>query len=170
MKKILLLTGPGGSGKTTIATMLCEQCGYAHVDGDHEDTEFFPSGQQWLPTNKHLLKKAHKKIIQRAKDLIESGKNVVIDYIIFGCYSEFIQECQKEFGDHFKLVVLFPHCDTLQTRDQNRSCWTTGRERIEAVYQEFQSIQTDIGAENFLDTTDQTPQETCAVIRKQYLL
>jgi len=60
------------------------------LDGDREDTEFFPDGNQWLPENSHLLGKAHEKILRKTRELVDKGKSVVIDYIIFGRYLEFI--------------------------------------------------------------------------------
>ena len=41
MPKVLLLTGPGGAGKSTISDMIARDKGFTYLDGDSEDTEFF---------------------------------------------------------------------------------------------------------------------------------
>lgn len=164
MPKIILLTGPGGAGKTTIAELLAKQSGFVYLDGDNEDTEFFPNGNQWLPENKALLRKAHEKILRKTKELVEQGKNVVIDYIIFGGYMEFIKSFRDAFGDSFAVKVLLSSKEELVKRDANRECWTTGKERIDAVYAEFEGIRDEIGSESYLDTTGQNVEETAEII------
>ena len=135
-----------------------------YLDGDNEDTEFFPNGDQWLPENTENLKMAHEKILRRTKEIAEQGQNVVIDYIIFGRYMEFIESFREEFGEDFSIVVLFPSQEELNKRDANRECWTTGADRIAAVYAEFEAIKDEIGKSNFLDTTGKSYEKTIGSI------
>lgn len=160
MSKVVLLTGPGGSGKTTLSELLEEKYGWIRVDGDREDTEFFPTNGQWLPENSENLKRAHDKIIRIANEKSATGKNVVVDYIIFGRYVEFIEKLRLEFGDSFQVVVLWPSKQEVVRRDLERECWTTGEKRISEVMAEFESIKQKIGPANFIDTTTKTPEET----------
>jgi adenylate kinase family enzyme len=160
MPKVLILTGPGGAGKSTIAELLVEQCGFVLLDGDREDTEFFPDGDQWLPENTEKLRLAHEKILRKAKSLWSQGKNVVVDYIIFGRYVEFLELFQKEFGDDLEIKVLMPSQRELIKRDAERECWTTGPDRIAAVAGELLLLKEKIGADNFLNTSNQMPEET----------
>jgi len=160
MKKLIILTGPGGAGKTTIAELIEKKCNYILLDGDNEDTEFFPNGGQWLPENSDQLTKAHNKILQKTKRLIQDGNKVVIDYIIFGNYLEFFEKFQKEFGNDLQITILFPKKSEIITRDKKRECWTTGEDRIKAVYNEFEKIQNQIGKDKHIDTSSQTPEET----------
>lgn len=159
MKKVLLLTGPGGAGKTTISELL-ELRGYVRLDADRADTEFFPNGGQWLSENTESLAKAHDKIVTMARELVDQDKSVVIDYIIFGRYLEFIEKLKKEFGDDFEVKVLFPSREETVKRDLERECWTTGEKRITEVRAEFGAIRSEIGSENFIDTTGLTPEAT----------
>ncbi len=158
--KVLILTGPGGSGKTTLAHLLVKESNFVLVDGDREDTEFFPDGGQWLSKNSKKLRLAHDKILKQTKKSFNNGKNVVVDYIIFGHYLEFFNKFSNEFGDRLVIRVLFPSEQQLVQRDKERECWTTGIKRINAVRAEFRSIKSKIGAQNFLDTSNQSPQET----------
>lgn len=161
MGKVLILTGPGGSGKTTITDLLVERYGFIKIDGDELDSEFFPDGGQWLPENVERLKKAHDKIFAEVIKSFDGGRNnVVLDYIIFGDYTEFITMFKKEFGNNLEIKVLFPSEEEMVKRDRERSCWTTGVARILTVRAEFKAIQDVVGKENFIDTTGQTPEET----------
>lgn len=160
-KRVLILTGPGGSGKTTIADLLVEKCGFVKIDGDNLDTEFFPNGGQWFPENIERLKLAHEKIFAEVKKRFSDGKNnVVLDYIIFGDYLRFIEMFKKEFGDKLEIKVLFPNKEEMVKRDKERECWTTGIDRISAVRAEFEAIKDVIGKDSFIDTTGQTLNDT----------
>lgn len=160
MKKVLILTGPGGTGKTTIAKLLARHCGFTWLDGDREDTEFFPEGKHWLPENSDKLREAHEKILKKTKELLVQKDRVVIDYIIFGHYLEFFEKFKKAFGDDLEIRVLFPKQKECVARDLRRKCWTTGHKRIAAVYSDFQSIKNKLGADKFIDSSGQTPGET----------
>lgn len=159
-KKVLILSGPGGSGKTTIAKLLVKQCGFVYLDGDKEDTEFFPNGKQWLPENSEKLSLAHDKILKKAKELFDAGNNVVIDYIIFGRYMEFFQKFRREFRDNLEVKILFPSTEEMVRRDKKRKCWTTGTERIVAVRAEFEKIKNELGEQNYIDTSNETSELT----------
>ena len=160
-KKVLILIGPGGSGKTTIADLLVQKHNFIKIDGDNLDTEFFPNGGQWMPENLDKLKQAHKKIFTKVKELFDKGeKSVVLDYIIFGDYLNFLEMFKNEFGDKLEVKVLFPTKEEMVKRDEKRECWTTGAERISMVRAEFEAMKDMIGADNFIDTTGQTPEMT----------
>lgn len=160
-RKVLILTGPGGAGKTTIADLLVNRCGFVKVDGDHLDSEFFPQGGHWLPENLPKLRNAQDKIFNEVKKSFNNGlNNVVLDYIIFGEYINFIERFKKEFGKNFQIKVLFPSKQEMIKRDRNRECWTTGVDRITAVREEFNALKDFIGLENFIDSTGEIEDET----------
>ncbi|MDD5590020.1 MAG: AAA family ATPase [Candidatus Portnoybacteria bacterium] len=160
MNKVLILTGPGGSGKSTIANLLVEKCEFVKIDGDELDGKFFPKGEQWLPKNLNNLRRAHDAILKETKKFFKQGKNIVLDYIIFGDYINFFKEFKKEFGKNLEIKVLFPSEEEMIRRDKERACWTTGEERISTVRKEFENIRKFIGKKNFIDSTGQKPEET----------
>lgn len=160
INEVLLLAGPGGVGKTTIAELLAKKCGYVVLDAENIDSKFFPNGGQWLPENVKLLSKAHDEIIGKAKELYDSGEKLIIDYIIFGHYREFIEKLREAFGRHLSVRVLFPSEEATIKRDVERESWTTGSERIRTVRAEYEDLKGEIGTENYIDTSDQTPQQT----------
>ncbi len=158
--KVLILTGPGGSGKTTIAELLEKRYDFVRLNADREDTEFFANGKQWLPENSKKLSQAHDKILKKAKALFNTGHNVIVDYIIFGDYLNFFQKFNKEFGNALEIKVLFPSRNEIVFRDSKRESWVTGADRIKAVYDELDAIKNKIGEDKYLDTSGQTPEET----------
>ena len=160
MKKVIIITGPGGSGKTTIARLLNKECGYVLLDGDKEDTEFFPNSGQWLPKNSDKLEKAQDKILDITKGLVKDKKIVVVDYIVFGHYAEFFDKFRKAFRDDLQIAVLFPEQSEIVVRNKERKCWTTGVDRIKSVYYEFEKLKDKIGEECYFNTSGQTPAET----------
>jgi adenylate kinase family enzyme len=164
-RKVLLLTGPGGSGKTTIAELLAKRHGFGCIDGDDLDSEFFPDGGQWLPENSNRLKLAHEKILAEVIKAFNYGKDdVVLDCIIFGDYHGFMKQLKNEFGNALVVKVLFPTKEEMVKRDRARKCWTTGIERISTVRAELSAIQDVIGEDSYLDTTGQSPDDTLNMI------
>ena len=160
MKKVILLAGAGGSGKSTLAELIQKKYGYTLLDGDHEDTEFFPKGGQWLPENADKLSQAHNKIVGKVQVLVEDGQNVVVDYIIFGDYLNYFEKFKRMFGEDLQIVVLFPSEAQTVNRDLERECWTTGEDKIRKVRQALEGIKDQIGAEHFVDTSDQSVEQT----------
>ena len=158
--KVLILTGTAGSGKTTIAEFLVKNRDFVLLDGDNEDTEFFPNGNQWLPENYQKLSQARDKILKKTKDIFASGKSVVVDYIIFNQFSEFIDKFKKEFKDNLEIKVLFPNKNIMIKRDEERKCWTAGEKDINEIYDKLEAMKSEIGVDNYIDTSDETPKQT----------
>lgn len=153
--------GPAGSGKTTISELLATKLDFKQIDGEFIDSKYFPKGGQWLPENLEKLQRAHDDVLAETKKAFDDGKNnVVVDYIIFGDYISFINNFKKVFEDNLVMRVLMPEEKELVRRDAKRECWTAGPEHIKRVMNELSSIKNIIGEENYINTTNQTPEET----------
>jgi adenylate kinase family enzyme len=160
MQKVLILTGPAGAGKTTISEFLEKRCGYTNVDGDEADAELFPEGKHYKPENAERLRLAHGKIFRMAKESFDSGRSVVVHYVIFGFYLEFIERFRQAFGECLEIKVLMPSTEEMIRRDLEREVWTAGERRIREVRAELEALKEEIGPENFIDSTGETPEQT----------
>lgn len=160
MKQVILLTGPSGSGKSTIASLLVSQKGYQLIDGDRLDTEFFPKGGQWDKSNIDNLRKGHDKILAYTKKALMETDKVVIEYIIFDDILNFIDKAKSMFGDSLKVKILFPSESENLKRDNERTNWHTGIDKIRIIRSRLEDIRKQLDPDCFIDTTDLTPEET----------
>lgn len=152
LANIVLLLGPGGVGKTTIAEKLSEEYGYYWFDGDNADTEIFPNGGQWEQENQEKLKKAHKLILKKTNEIFETKKRVVVDYIGFNYLEHYLELFIEEFGKDLKIAILVADLATIVKRDTERECWTTGKANIELVLDRIKELKNEYG-DCFIDTT-----------------
>lgn len=99
MTKVLLLTGAGGAGKSTVAELIAKRDGYVYLDGDREDTEFFPEGKQWLPENVEKLQMAQLPALEyySVRDFIE--------LIVVGVVCENIISIRKNLIFRSKVLI-----------------------------------------------------------------
>ncbi len=65
------------------------------------------------------------------------------------------------------IKVLFPPQDVIIERDKERKCWTTGKENIIRIYNKLEAIRSEIGVDNYIDTSNKTPEETIEKIMKE---
>jgi hypothetical protein len=105
--------------------------------------------------------KAHDEVLAETQRIFNDGENnVVVDYIVFGDYINFINKFKNAFGDKLVIKILMPEEKELVKRDKERECWTAGPEHIQRVINELNSIKAVVGEENYINTTFQTPEET----------
>ena len=158
--KVLLISGVCGSGKTTISKMVEEKLGFARIDGDEIGEKILPKidGCIWKEKNQYHLKKIHEKVIASTKDLLQKGKSVVIDYVLDK--KEEIEMYKKEFGENLEIKILTPRLEVTIKRDQNRECWSVEETRILQLSKIFENLKHNFGKKNFIDNSDETPEET----------
>ncbi len=160
MKKVTLITGPGGSGKSTIADLLAQKTGVVWLDGDDMDTEFFPHGGQWDNENSALLAKAHNKILEITQKLFSEGKSVIVDYIIFGRFEDYFSKFKQAFGDDLDIKILLPRKEVIIARNNARTEYQTGEDKITRVYDALEALRDRLGSEAYIDTSSETAEET----------
>lgn len=154
---ILILTGPTGVGKTTLCKMVADRFNYTYVSGDEIKEKLFP-GVEDITVYPEKLADVKKELLKRAKEIFDNGNSVVIDYVILG--EEYIKKIKELFDGHLVFKVLLPTLESIQARDKERECWTAGEESVKDLYEKYLKLKPLIGKENYIDTTDETPEET----------
>lgn len=162
---VLLLTGPAGSGKTTVATLLAERFGWTHISEDDIWPALFGRDRGEFGSDEHRRKRAavHEVIFAQVLDATGGGRNVVIDATVHEAPPESFEEYQSFFDAHaiaWELRVLLPRLDVAIARDASRAGWHLGPARVAHLHAKF--TQRVFGAAAFLDNSDETPEETAA--------
>lgn len=154
---VLIVTGPCGSGKTTIANLIARNGRFAYISGDEIKDELFPHIVS-IADHPEALEQVYASMFQRAKRHYELGESVVIDYVFLG--QKRIEEYKKAFSGSLAIKVLLPEREVLIDRDQSRECWTAGEDCVTDLYNRFYNLRSCIGTENYIDNSEETPEET----------
>jgi hypothetical protein len=79
--KVILITGPAGSGKTSLATRIAQNKNWIHVSEDLHWAEIkqgHPAGEPRTPEEQSLVRAA---VLLQVRDLLSKGKAVVLEFI-----------------------------------------------------------------------------------------
>lgn len=132
MSYYIIIRGPLGVGKTTIAKKLVEELNaeYVNLDSvlskyglDKVDTE------DGIPVKNFI--KAQEKIIPGVRDKLSNGKIVVIDACFY--YKEQIQHLIDNLGKDYVVVSLKASVDICIERDSKREK-SLGEDSVRAVF------------------------------------
>ena len=154
---VFILTGPCGVGKTTIADLIAQNYHFIHIFGDDIQSELYP-GIENIASYPGALERIYNEILQKAKKLFEDGENVVIDYIIID--EKTIEEYKKVFSGNLLIRVLLSKKEVIVERDGARIDWRAGEKFISELHDMFISARDYIGVENYIDNSEETPEET----------
>jgi cytidylate kinase len=147
----LLITGPQGAGKTTVARLVAQQFERGvHIEGD-AFLRFVVSGRAEMEPAASddalaQLKLRYALAHHAAAEFERAGFNVVVDDVVAG---PLLAEVAPRYE---RVVVLFPREEVVARRERHAP-W---------VYRLFADATPRIGA--WIDSTDQTPEETAAAI------
>lgn len=143
MNKVLLLSGTCGSGKTTISKLIAEQQDWQRICEDDIWLELFGKnrGNPRLPDGKRKRAKVHEIVFGKIVEYREHKKNVVVDLTVHEAPPDAFLEYEVALG-----------------RDSRRECWNVGTERVKRLREKY--IKEIFGAENFIDNSDESPEET----------
>lgn len=155
---VIVITGPAGSGKTTLAKMVSAFYKCAYISGDEISKKLFPDTYVNIEKNPKDSKIVEKQLLKDVKEIFSKGGNVVVDYIILG--EKYISEYKNLFGKHLVFKVIFPPMKIIIERDKKRDCWTSGEDTVERLYKEYEILKPIIGVSNYIDNSNQTPEET----------
>jgi adenylate kinase family enzyme len=151
--KVVLISGPCASGKSTLGKILASNYGYIHIDGD---TVWHKVKQ----TNKKIhWNEIHDEIMLQSIEFSQS--NIVITHLIppdvFPEYEAFYNERSISF----EIMILMPPKDIIMKRNQTRTCWKhpTPEDFIDSFYFVFTDAQNKYG-QYFVSNSESTPEET----------
>src|SRR3989338_2658833 len=150
MKKLIIIRGPLGVGKTTVSKLLSQNLHleYLSLDQIVDDNKLVPANSDGIPLESYL--KANQIIL----DLAKNNKN---SFIIDGCfyYQEQLDDLVKKFDNNVEIFTLTSHVDKCIERDSKREK-VYGEDSARFVHM----ITTKIQAGHEIDNTNLTVEET----------
>jgi excinuclease UvrABC helicase subunit UvrB/predicted kinase len=155
--KILIVSGPWGSGKTTVSKIIERELDFVRINNDDIYKQFFPKicNEMWLHPKE--IDEAERIMVEKIKDSVEKGRNVVADYS--GGWR--LLKYKKEFKADVIIKNLFPKKEVIFERYRNREERNEGSlQEIETAMKKQKALEKEIGAKNFIDTSNETPEET----------
>ena len=151
---VLVIAGPPGVGKTTIAQIICQHNKCSYLSGDELSKKLFPGVYKDTPEQ---LKQTNKELLKRLEDL-NDGNCLVADLVYLD--EDFIKKLKNLFGKRLIIKVIFPPTKTTIERDKKRQGWTSGEEDIKRYHKQYQKLKEIIGENNYIDNSSQNPEET----------
>lgn len=155
---VIILTGPCGAGKTTIARQCLHYIDAEYISGDEIAKRLFPE-VSYITKHPEKLKRVKDEIFELSKRYFhDQGQTVLLDYVILG--EAYIAKFKETFQSNLIIKVLLPAREVIYRRDMERDCWQSGRAMIDLLYDKYLVLRNTIGTENYLDNGKQTVEET----------
>jgi len=157
MKKLIVVRGPLGVGKTTVSKILSQNLHleYLSLDKIVDDNHLVPPNADGIPLESYL--KANKII----HDIVSKSEN---SFIIDGCfyYQKQINDLKKKFSGRIKIFTLISDVEKCIERDAKREK-VYGEDSTRFVHM----ITTKIKAGCEIDNSRLTVQETVEKIMEK---
>jgi chloramphenicol 3-O-phosphotransferase len=159
---VLILTGPPGAGKSSVAAALAERYDrVAHIDVDTLRHFITPTGyiEAGHPGSEHQRALATRNAAALARNFLEDRFGVIIDDVVIekAALDEYVAQLSPAgFAVHY--VRLLPGLDVCRERNRQRREGRIGAERIETVWWEFDAAG-DIGGAT-IDSSEMTVYAT----------
>lgn len=158
-RKVLLISGTAGAGKTALGQLIESKSDYIFIDGDaiskrvNHYARLIPGG---------AVSDYQKETIRTMLVLLGLGYDVVVGYVI---NKETLRWYYEELG-RYQITpvfrVLVPDRDVCLQRDLDRDCWTAGAEYVDRWFDEQRAfLKTD--PEICIDSSKETLEEIFAI-------
>lgn len=156
--KVIILTGPCGVGKTTIAKLLLPRIDAEYISGDEIAKSLFPE-VSYITKYPEKLKVVKAEIFALSRRYFyEQERTSLIDYVVLG--ETYISKFKEAFNSDLIIKVLLPKKEIIYQRDVERDCWESGRVMIDHLYDRYVELRESIGADNYIDNGKETVEET----------
>ena len=152
MTKLIIIRGPAGVGKTTIAKALAQQLNGIHYNIDQVlvDTGLDVDKGD-IPIDNFL--KAQPSIFSEVTDYLKQGKPVIVDGNFY--YQEQLDQINKEFPGQIDVLTLQASLETCWQRNLARKKDIMNRISIEAMHR----INTTFEAGKVIETEGKNEEE-----------
>lgn len=120
---VILITGPGGAGKSTTAERIAEEPGWVHLSEDDfwvRIKEGRPQGEERTADEEVLVQA---QVVELMRELIASGNRVALEFILYEDPPRPLlryQDALTDAGVTFATRVLRPSVDELLRRQDQR--------------------------------------------------
>lgn len=137
MQTVYILSGPAGVGKsTTSSSLVSTLSNSAYISGD-DVSHMHVSGRQMPWESKSESSLIWNNILSLTQNFIQSGIDVVIDYVTFPAEASWLKDKLKGLTENVIYVVLWTDPETLLKRDQLRLPEHQMGERCLSLIKEF---------------------------------
>ena len=163
-KKVYIISGPSGVGKSTIAKSLAAQLSHsAYISGDLV-SEMYTGGKKNLRKSKRESALIWYNILSLTKNFIMFNIDTIIDYVTFPNEAMWLYKHLNSLPVEISYVVLWADQQTLSKRDNRRPEQEQIKDRSLLIHNQF--LDTKFDQKHYLDTTDYSLNEVSFITNK----